>query len=255
MWQKKVVSKNERIQRVLPPKQIAVYAYILKKYLDETNPKGYKVISIVTSPNAITNAMEFLGAEVIDVPISSLRLIPKKEFCADVINNYPNLEKVLNYLKNKDINDDNKNIVVIDITHKGRTLGRFANLLERYLGVDSNRIKQVNLIKTLTELREELESFDLDDSSIRNFALGELEGLTAEISATPHFNVINDERNKEKPDSIASIGKTEEELFEEFEKHSNSKANAYNLLVYKVLEDIKSKQFKQILNAIESVFL
>ncbi len=240
---------------MLPPKQIAVYAYILKKYLDETNPKGYKVISIVTSPNAITNAMEFLGAEVIDVPISSLMLIPKKEFCADVINNYPNLEKVLNYLKNKDINDDNKNIVVIDIAHKGRTLGRFANLLERYLGVDSNRNKQVNLIKTLTELREELESFDLNDSSIRNFALGELEGLTVEISTTPHFNVINDERNKENPDSIASIGKTEEELFEEFEKHSNSKANAYNLLVYKVLEDIKSKQFKQILNAIESVFL
>ncbi len=241
------IQRENEITGCMPPKTACDFALALKKFLDENNPEGYKIISIGTSPDIIANAIKYLGADVAYVPVSSLRLISSNNCVNNTIKDiehYPNLKKVLKYLEkngiNKDIDKKDEKIVIMDITHKGKTLKRFANLLSDYMGIDSDKILQIDLTKTLNKIdadnQKDSDKSIFEDKAVFNYTVAEADGRIGKLSSTPHFDILDDSRNDESKGHIKSEGKTDEELFEAFENYLNPLARAYNMLIYNEID-------------------
>lgn len=251
---KEEIEKNYDVCKYLKPETAAKFALVLKEYLDNKNPEGYKLVSIGTSPDMVANALNFLGCDVTFVPVSSLKNIPSKNCPNGVVKNiedYPNLEKVMKYLEYKEISGDNaandvRKIIIIDIAHKGGTLKRFQNLLTEYGNINTEKIEQFDFMKALRELENAgnnglFDKYNLKYKDIVDYNMGETEGFIGRLSNTPHFDVIDDNINN-KEGYIKSSNKTDEELFEAFENYSTPLGRAHNLVVMDELEKLQQKR-------------
>lgn len=259
---KKLISKKARakieeepeIYRHFMPETAAKYTMAMKDYFDLRYPEGYRIVSVGTSPDSISTGLEFLGCDVVYIPVTSLRHISKSECRGGVVQNiekFPNLGKVLKYVESKGITqektqNDPRKIIVLDVSHKGKTLNRFAKLLEAQFGISPEKIEKVDFSKTLGDLKcsqneEERKLFDkygITPHNLMLYDIGENEGYIAKISNTPHFNVYSDDSNKV-PNSVIALDKSDEEIFAEFEQHSNPLARAHNFLMMEELEKLQ----------------
>ena len=100
----------------------------------------------------------------------------------------------------------------MDITHKGKTLKRFANLLSDYMGIDSDRILQIDIVKTLNKIdadnQKDSDKSIFEDKAVFNYTVAEADGRIGKLSSTPHFDILDDSRNDESKGHIKSEGKT-----------------------------------------------
>ena len=197
-------------------------ARALKDYLN-TFYEDYKIISIGTSPEPIAFGLENLGCDVVYLPFTNGNKLPANMKTYDLIDNYPNLETTLEYLKSQKINaTNNKKIILLDYSSTGKTLALLERLIREYNGVKNieswDLLDKLSMSKTLQEKKfSNFNYYNIDDRFKMKIDLGQ---QRVEIySKTPHFDV-------------ASLEKIEtEEKFKNFTTQINPTANAYELCI------------------------
>ena len=215
----------------LLPKDVATCAIAMKRNLDDEFGEGkYRIISIGTSPYQMTQAMEYLGSEVIYVPISGLRGFNGEE---ESYKDYVNFKRVMEYLKTK-IPKDNKDAILIDFTYSGKTLRTFASVVEEAGIIPFDRINTRSLLLFAHDCL--LNISDKKDAPLDDFYFYLQEDMyysaVANISNVPHFEVMYDKDEiKICNHELYKNCKTNKDFFKIFDNYSKPLARAYNLCV------------------------
>ena len=232
------------------PKDAALVGLAAKKYLDnEYGKNNYRVISIGTSPAPITEVMAAAGADIVFLPISSLSnyINPHKGNDNNLdISGYPNIQKALEYLKRKGVNENSKKInIITDFCSTGKSLLLAHDLVLQYNNVPKENFKKRE-IETLINAGRFYEEDVEGDSLITSRAVMSIRADMVSqkfeyISNVPHF-YINDNENLFVTCSISSKDKTDEELFYEFDNYSKPLARAFSLCAINEVLKIENKK-------------
>lgn len=222
------------------PKDMINYAKAIKKEFDEKY-KNYTIISAGTSPSALCDVMGYLGCDVIRLPASNvteilLRIDYNYGKFAKQYRKYDNLITVLKYLKHKGVeNDDSKKYIVMDFCSTGASLECLCNAIELYFGMDPEQLKRCDMLETLYKSLYSNTDSKFDSDTIESLRSELISEKIEKISNTPHFDVFNNLNNL-KNYHINPAGKTEKEIFKEFDNFSRPGARMYNFLVLSQLD-------------------
>ena len=229
-----------------PPELSAKAGYNLKSHFD--NKYGnYRIISIGTSPAPVARAMEYLGAEVIYLPVSGLKSLD--ENVAPVFVRKMNIFEMRNFVilseyfksKIKDGDKDKTNIL-IDFTLSGTSLKKVGEALRKSSKIDGEKFKNCSLIGELERCAEENTSdlYPITKDEIKKIYSDCLSQTNEVISNVPHF-FIEDRKNhvdvKEGENMHVYSGvKSNRKVFKEFDNFSTMFGRAYSLCTYNELK-------------------
>ncbi len=239
----KTIDENKYNKFDVMPDTIARCALGLKNFLDFDTKDNYTLLSIGASPDMLSGAMKELGCDVVFCPASNVsEVLGEDENCEYIIQRYPNFKIILDYLNSKGINaknynDTDRKIVLFDYYSSGKTLRIFEKLLKEYMGINPENIVKYDIIDTLDIANAYNQYKNKEDllSPQEKYAIMNDLSMQMTLSNTPHFSVIDNERNK-KEGYINPLNKSCEEIFYEFENHSEPLARAYSLCVLNELD-------------------
>ena len=219
--------------------EIVKTSIAIKNYLDEKYDSNYRIISLGTSPYPISQTLEYLGKDVIYVPISTLSQFSKY---FDNYKDFPNLVASLSYLKkqikSKEGNAQTKNII-LDYAYSGATFENIEYLIQEAKVAPKrsirkeplNELMQIALAKSKTENRQTIFahlSYDMENSEIGN------------LSNVPHFSIMQTYDN-EKESPYSKNYRTQ--IFNGFETYSTPLARAFSLDILDELYKTKLNDF------------
>ncbi|MBR5304755.1 MAG: hypothetical protein IKU37_08025 [Candidatus Gastranaerophilales bacterium] len=214
------------------PETIAKAAICLKKHYDESYKEGYIIISVGTSPSAITETMQALGCRVIFLPVSGLRDMPepKKEELEKYIEE-TNLKYLPKYLEQHGVNQENNDfIILLDYFLSGRSLNYLATFFTEMNTCQKDKLSADSILGYL-ELYTSPNKEDGIFLTEEEYVMLENNMCDEDIfklSNTPHFYMDKD-YNGWNRSCIASSDKSEKELFKEFDDFSQPLARAFAL--------------------------
>jgi len=241
------VFENSSYRFDMTPNICAKAGYNLKKYFDN-HFKNYRIISVGTSPANISQTMEYLGCEVVYLPISGAKGLYEEtvrpSFLKKVqINELNNAKIVSEYFKSKLPKNDNKINILLDYKLSGKTLDVLSNILVKNTKTDKEKLEKVSLIRALYDAISE----NYSDNPDMQLTKKDIEAINSDCvsqileraSNVPHFQLIDRENRNvvhwEKDNYISSKGKTKNKIFQEFEKYSTKLGRAYGLCAYNEL--------------------
>ena len=222
------------------PKELAFVTLALKEKLDKLYD-NYRIISIGTSPAPIAEQLQNMGEDIVFIPVSGFNPWTNED-CSPEAN--PNLQLLINYIKSKNINDNKLNIVM-DYKCTGQTLENIANLIKEKCGISDESITKVGLDFSFIFFLPYSSKSSGERLSRENCYYDMSRQHIEEISNVPHFPVFESLRNlKYNNDSmkITTEGKTQEEVFREFEDFSQPLARAYSLCTMHEINKMKNRK-------------
>ncbi len=240
--------KNQMLS--LEPENSIRLSYDLKTYLDEIYKKtGYRIIAVGTSPSTIAQGMEYLGAEVIYLPLTNAR-----EFAIDIgkdkidscINSRDcsNINILINYLKSKgiaDVNDEKTNII-LDFSASGTSLNFAYNLIQEAIGQSKKaKIVKCDMIKTIEKSINKNNPIRKDFGHLSVLSMLSSNSYIQRVSPTPHFKITNKKATINKStyneqNCINPADKSQKEIFKDFEDFSTPFSRIYSILLLEEAE-------------------
>ncbi len=233
------------------PSSCANAAVTLKNHFDKKyGIDGYKIISIGTEPSIICEIMKLMGADTVMLPISGLKNpdISKYDWKSDEpfeSSIKDNIYIALNYLiKNGVINTFDKKFILVDFAYSGATIKVMHNFLKYLIQIDEDKIIDCSLIDALRALQNEEESF-VDEVDVDMIEEDMMHSDIADCCNVPHFN-INDFYNENAygDNYVSSKNKTEQEVFDEFDKYNRTDAWVYLLASMSFVQKILDKKMR-----------
>lgn len=206
--------------------EVARAALELKNKYDEQYDKNYTIISIGTSPAAISEVMSALGCNVVFLPASGLNKIPSlRRDNPEKFIIQTNLKYMIEYVKSK-INNNSGTIILLDYCNTGGGSNSIYEVFKESEICQTGRIQKHSIAEDLGLL-----DFDaLGEKAKRKITnvKFDLDHVSFEIvSNTPHFHVNDNSNNA--IGCITSKNKKQQEIFDEFESYSQPFARAFVL--------------------------
>lgn len=212
--------------KVLAGENIAM-AMIFKNSLDEKYGEGeYKFVSVGTSPSCVAKAMEYMGEDVVYLPMTFSKGTVTKSW----LDNTPYKDMYKFYmtkqgLSNTRLKKEDKIAVVCDYVSTGRSLSLANYMLTNTFGLDPKRVKTVTMNSIIMEAEdltpEEKEKYLQD--MLKNEKIGD-------YSDVPHFDFLN------KTPLITGEIKNTKDLIHKFENHTGQFSNSHNFALLMLLE-------------------
>ena len=236
--------KNKKL--LSTPRTIAKAAVLIKKFFDEKYQKDYKVISMGTSPAPIAEVMQAMGADVVYAPITGLtnyfNTQPNEKYYYN-LDEYPNIRKVLMYLKSKGIKEDDKTTyVLIDYCSTGTSLILFRDMIMERNNISKEKMHDFSIINLLEAARKRYQNkYTVPSKEDISDILSDMQfNLMENVCSVPHFD-IRDNKNQNKKGYITSKDKNLDKLFEEFEEYSKPEARAFALCAINEADKLNKK--------------
>ncbi len=223
----------------MTPKKTAAIVLKINKALKKIYPDT-RIISIGTSPSPVTEQLQYLGHDIVFVPISGFRPYEKK---LHTFENEPDLKILANYLNTKNIDNDKHNIV-LDYTYSGYTLEKIQNFIQEYCGISDKNIEAVSINKLLIHPaisnRTRKNWIELKTEILEDMKSSKIE----EISNIPHFPVLKRAKKvySTVPSVVTTENKSEEEIFKELDNYSKPLARAFALCTMHEINKSKGKK-------------
>ena len=202
-------------------------AMIFKNALDEKYGEGkYKFVSVGTSPSCIAKALEYMGEDVVYMPMSFAHTTCSKHW---LYNNSYN-DMYIDYLdkqglSNEKLRKEDKVAVVCDYTFSGRSLELAQSMLKHAFYIDSDRVKSISMNEIITD------SEDLDNETKKSYLSEMLKKQDmAHYSDIPHFDFLDDSFKTKH-----NI-KTSNDLIEYFDNYTGKYSNSHNFALLTLLE-------------------
>ena len=197
------------------PKETAEISLAVSKYLNERY-KNYRIISLGTSPAPIAEQLQYLGHDVVFLPISAMDISD---------NNSKEMHILIEYLKTKN-SDDKKTNILLDYTYSGHTLEAMTKLIKK-----NYRFKKTVKSVSLNNLFEYLKRNKLAHPS--NYSTDMYMSHIENISNVPHFPVtksgIRKYQSINKAGTVYRCNLSDEDVFKKFESYSTPLARAFSL--------------------------
>lgn len=235
-----IVKAQKLIEKEKPlyssPSQIAKAALKLKERYDSEYNDNYIIASIGTSPALIAEVMQALGSKVVFIPASGLNLLefnhlyPLRQQFPTIASRIDNVRHIADYSRKKGISNKSHNyLIMLDYCHSGVSLDNLCRIFEEENIFKKERIHDHSILGDLIEyssLNDKNSTFALEDFAnlSHDMQYSDLE----KVSNVPHF-YIYDDHNKIRQSSVFSDGKTQKELFKEFDEFSQPLARAFGL--------------------------
>ncbi len=181
-------------------KDSIVIANILKKNLDKTyGENNYILACIGTSPSGLGRVLEFSGVETKYIPLSNFKGDERSIF-KRLTQNKKGEEKYISFLKEQNViptNEENeKTILFIDYTHTGESLENFEAFIKKRCNIQHNRIKFLDLEKTLHQTSKD--SIFEEESNIFDYIFKYcICCMIEDLTGVPHLD-ISDFKNIDK---------------------------------------------------------
>jgi hypothetical protein len=129
--------------------EVARAALELKNKYDEQYDKNYTIISIGTSPAAISEVMSALGCNVVFLPASGLNKIPSlRQNDPENFIIQTNLKYMIEYVKSK-INNNSGTIILLDYYDTGGGLNSIYEVFKESEICQTDRIQKHSIAKDL----------------------------------------------------------------------------------------------------------
>ncbi len=207
------------------PEGLAQVVLETDRLLKEKYPDA-RIISIGTSPSPITEQLQYLGHEIIFIPVSGFRRYNPDN---KMITECPNFKILTKYIKSKKINNDKLN-VVLDFTSTGQTLKNMKQFIKDICKIKDKNIKAISINNLLHSSYSYKHQIENQDVPIDDCLLDMQSSIIERISNVPHFSVVY----RKLVDDIDYINidvtnKTEQQIFREFEDYSRPLARAFSL--------------------------
>ena len=215
----------------LKPENLASIAVKTDEYLNKKY-ENFRIISIGTSPAALSEQLDALGNEVIYFPASGVAPISDYSYM-------PDIKTALAYLKYQGINSSKINLI-LDYTSTGATLRTVAALIKKELGIDSYKINFLPLENLLNYAFQ-----DYPDDKSKEYFIYDTDGsLIEDLSNVPHFPVTDDAKMiyKKRKGTVLPCGKSKREIFREFDNASKPPARAFSLSVMDIIHKMKNNK-------------
>lgn len=201
---------------------------IFKYALDEEFGEGnYKFISLGTSPACVGKAMEYMGEDVVYLPMS----FSKHTIAKPWLEESPYIDFYKEYMEekrfsNKHLIEENKVGVLCDYIFTGRSFELSCYMLTDLLDIDKNLTEAVTMNSII-------ENSSLIDDDIKAEYLNELlkNEKTADFTDVPHFSFLDDSPvvNGE----ITDYGSFKNN----FDKYKGHYSNSHNFCMMKILDE------------------
>jgi len=219
----------------IEPVDMAKTAIEASEYLNKRF-NNHRIISIGTSPAALCEQLSLLGHDVVFIPISGLSKYKPNE---DNIDDLPDLKKVIEYIKSKNLKDGKINII-IDYTSTGRTLDNFCYCMEKYCEFDWGDYVSMPIHQLLNSALDKNHSHEFENIK-HKFKEDMTNSSIEDVSNVAHFPVIPSMKSKydENQYTIRPENKTQEELDFEFDNFSRPLARAYSLCTFDEIQKLK----------------
>ena len=224
----------EKYEGATTPLQLAKMTLLIYKYLKE-NYGDYRIISIGTSPSAISEQLEKLGCDVIYVPISGLGRFDIEK---DNIEDTPELIAILNYIHSKNLNDEKLNLV-LDFSVTGATLKNITELIKEYCSLENTISVSLEplMVKAICDMYSKV--FHARQNLLDDIWECKIE----EISSTPHFPISGPLKfyyqNNDKENTIFLDNEDNEKLFKKFENSATPLSRAFSLCTMAEIDNLK----------------
>lgn len=243
---KEYVNSNLTPKDKVEPQTIAKSAIVLKRYFDNKYGKnGYRIISLGTSPAAITQAMEYLDTEVIYLPVTGLAGSKDNSTCEKpeyYFENFKNMTTLMKYLAQKGIKKgDDKVNVVVDYCITKRTLNTVTDCIKQYFGLDEDSIMARGIIEAIciANLYERDEKIKPTDDEIKKLDSVISEQDIEKIANVPHF-YLDDRDNIGTSRAVCALGRKPSFVFKKFEDFSRPLSRAYSICLLEELSKLTS---------------
>jgi len=217
--------EQEYFMGQVKPGEIACLAMRSHEFLKK-NFENYRIISVGTSPSILTEQMQALGDEVISIPVSGIGM--KKDKDTNLFD-FPNMLYILDYLKEKNINDGKTNII-LDYAVSGRTMHTIARFLREYNDIPDENVQTISLRGLLSNA---LEGKPWQESPCKDMFLDDVHySNIVFLSNTPHFcvNPSAEEIYNTKDFTISADNLDQKDFNREVEEASRPLARAYSLV-------------------------
>lgn len=209
----------------ITPRELADVVLETSRLLNERFPNA-RIISIGTSPSPITEQLQYLGHDIVFIPVSGFRKYDPKD---KRLAKCPNFKILEEYIKSKKINNDKLN-VVLDYTCSGLTLKSAREFIKNTCKIKDEHIKGISLNKLLKNSAFYKKSMNNLDIPITDCLLDMETSKIENISNIPHFPVVYFIPDGYDADEIFDTkNKTEQEIFRAFEEYSKPLARAFSL--------------------------
>ncbi|MGM9993397.1 MAG: hypothetical protein ACI37R_01560 [Candidatus Avigastranaerophilus sp.] len=219
------------------PENLAEIATAVNSYLKDTYG-DYRIISVGTSPSALTEQLELMGNDVIFLPCSNLMFFSLND---NKPNEVKNLNIILDFLQRKGLKNDDKTNLIIDYCSSGKTLDSiYSFITQKFDDIPFSKFKKISLARLLdgcfkdetAEQRKKIKDFlqDISNSTV------------TECTNMPHFHIVSALycSQRERESTIFPFNKNTEEIYTEFDNFSRPLGRAFSLCTFNEIQKLNA---------------